>query len=360
MNPAFWKDLKVLVTGHTGFKGTWLTIWLRQLGASVVGYALPPPTEPSLFELTKIGKDITSIEGDVRDLDHLRTTVKKAEPEVIFHLAAQPLVRESYADPVTTLSTNVMGTVHILEAARSCRNTRAVLNVTSDKCYQNREWLWGYREDEAMGGDEPYSASKGCSELVTAAYRRSFFDPSNDSSRLVGIATARAGNVIGGGDWSPDRLVPDIIGAFADDRPAIIRNPGAVRPWQHVLEPLAGYITLAERLVQKPETYSSAWNFGPDDSDAQPVSTITDQLAAFWSPSASWTTDSDLSHPRESHYLKIDSSKSHFHLGWRPQLGVPSAIEWTVAWYKAFFDDGNMRDITGSQISRYQNNRDHT
>ncbi len=278
VSPAFWKGKRVLVTGHTGFKGSWLSLWLQSMDAQVVGYALAPPTNPSLFEVAEVAKGMTSIIGDIRDLEHLRRVFAEHKPEIVIHMAAQPLVRYSYIEPVETYSTNVMGTVNLLEAVRSTGSVKAVVNVTSDKCYENREWVWGYRENEAMGGYDPYSNSKGCAELVTSAYRNSYFHPEKYGTHGVAIASGRAGNVIGGGDWAGDRLIPDIVRAIMQGKPVNIRSPHAIRPWQHVLEPLSGYLVLAQKLYEEGAAYAEGWNFGPNDEDAKPVQWIVEKL----------------------------------------------------------------------------------
>ncbi|WP_313617851.1 CDP-glucose 4,6-dehydratase, partial [Rhizobium sp.] len=288
VNISFWRGKRVLLTGHTGFKGSWLSLWLQNLGAHVTGFALPPPTSPSLFEATGVADGMTSLIGDIRDLEALKNAVRTADPEIVIHMAAQPLVRYSYVNPVETFSTNVMGVVNLLEAVRESQKIRAVVNVTTDKCYENREWPWGYRENEPMGGYDPYSSSKACAELVTAAYRRSYFTTPSNGHR-VAVATARAGNVIGGGDWAKDRLIPDIVYAFSQGVPASIRNPQAIRPWQHVLESLRGYLILAENLFEHGDEFAEAWNFGPNDDDAKPVSWITERMAELWGNEASWS-----------------------------------------------------------------------
>jgi len=353
MNRAFWRDRRVLVTGHTGFKGGWLSLWLQALGAKVSGFALPPSTEPSLFDSGRVADDIDSQFVDLRDAREVRAAVHAAKPEIVLHLAAQPLVRQSYADPVETYATNVMGTVHLLEALRGLSGVRAVVIVTSDKCYENREWVWGYRENEPMGGFDPYSSSKGCVELVTAAYRNSFFPPSRHAEHGVAMATARAGNVIGGGDWAADRLIPDCIRALEAGTPVRLRFPDAVRPWQHVLEPLAGYLTLAERLHVDGAAFAEAWNFGPSDEDARPVRWIVEQLVRGWGGGASWEADPK-PQPHEANYLRLDSSKARIRLGWHPRWPLSGALEKIAAWHRAFTSGANMRDFTLAQIGAYE------
>ena len=353
MKIDFWRGRRVFVTGHTGFKGSWLCLWLQALGADVTGYALKAPTVPSLFEQAKIADGMHSIEGDVRDADLIMQSMRKANPEVVILMAAQPLVRYSYENPVETYSTNVMGSVHVLEAVRKTPSVRAVVNVTTDKCYQNREWHWGYREDEPMGGYDPYSSSKGCSELLTAAYRSSFFNPEKYVEHGVGLATARAGNVIGGGDWALDRLIPDIIAAFRQNNAAIIRNPSAIRPWQHVLEPLRGYLMLAERLFNESTTYADAWNFGPNGSDAKPVQWLTEQMAIRWGSGAKWEVPEG-EHPHEANYLKLDISKSKALLDWEPVLSLDDSLNLIIDWSKAYQAGTDARDISLQQINYYQ------
>jgi CDP-glucose 4,6-dehydratase len=344
-DPVFWAGKRVFLTGHTGFKGAWLTTWLASLNARVFGFSLPPNTSPSLFSLVAAGIG-SSVFGDIRDLDTVRHRLNEAEPEVIFHLAAQSLVRPSYADPVGTYATNVMGTVHVLEAARACPSVRAVVIVTSDKVYENREWIWPYREDEALGGYDPYSSSKGAAELVANAYRRSFFKEG------AHVATARAGNVIGGGDWSQDRLVPDIIRAFASDKIVTIRSPNAIRPWQHVLEPLNGYLLLAQKLSQGGDKFASAWNFGPNESDCRPVSHLVEEMARCWGSDASWQLESEVQ-PHEAGYLKVDSSKAKAELGWDRRLNLDSALAWTADWYRHQMRGHDVKDFTLGQINAY-------
>lgn len=348
-----WQQRRVFLTGHTGFKGGWLALWLQRLGADVTGYALAPSTTPSLFEVARVTQGMHSIIGDVRNLDTLTDALTRSAPEVVFHLAAQPLVRASYSNPVETYTTNVMGTVHLLEAVRKTPSVRAVVIVTSDKCYENREWVWGYREDEPMGGHDPYSNSKGCAELVTAAYRSSFFNPAQYHQHGVAVASARAGNVIGGGDWSADRLIPDIVRAFAAGRPVQVRYPKAIRPWQHVLEPIGGYMHLAERLVAEGPTYGEGWNFGPHDSDAWSVEEILTHMTSAWGDGASWVRDTG-NHPHEAHYLKLDCSKVRSRLGWKPSLHLGEALDWTTEWYRAFLREEPMRALCDDQIARYE------
>lgn len=353
MNASFWRGKKVFLTGHTGFKGSWLSLWLQQLGAELTGYALVPPTNPSLFEVAGVEQGMTSIIGDIRDGAMLADAMRHAAPEIVIHMAAQPLVRRSYIDPVETYSTNVMGTVHLLEAVRQAPSVRAVVNVTTDKCYENREWVWGYRENEPMGGFDPYSNSKGCAELVTAAYRNSFFNAAKYDEHHVALATARAGNVIGGGDWAEDRLIPDILAAFADARPVVIRNPHATRPWQHVLEPLRGYLALAEKLYTEGPAFAEAWNFGPHGDDARPVEWIVRQLAEKWADGAHWQIDGG-DHPHEATYLKLDISKAAQYLNWQPAMRLEQALGLIVDWARARQTGADLRLLTQAQIQSYQ------
>lgn len=350
---SFWRGKKVFLTGHTGFKGSWLSLWLQQLGAEVTGYALIPPTHPSLFEVANVGQGMRSLIGDIRDGLLLKEAMRVAAPDIVMHLAAQALVRRSYVDPVETYSTNVMGTVHLLEAVRQTPSVRAVVNVTSDKCYENKEWVWGYRESEPLGGFDPYSNSKGCSELVTAAYRNSFFNPANFDQHRVALASGRAGNVIGGGDWAEDRLIPDILRAISAGRPVVIRNPHAIRPWQHVLEPLSGYLLLARKLYEDGAVYAEGWNFGPNDEDAKPVQQIVEQLTRQWGEGASWQLDQAV-HPHEAHYLKLDCSKAKMRLGWQPRWSLAQALAQITVWQKAFLQGADMRELSLQQISAFQ------
>ena len=347
MDRAFWQGKRVLVTGHTGFKGGWLSLWLQHLGAEVVGYSLPPAGTPNLFAVGDIANDMTSIFGDIRDLDALLATFDKHKPEVVFHLAAQSLVRASYVDPVGTYATNVVGTVHVLEAARRCAGARAFVNVTSDKCYENREQASPYRESDILGGHDPYSSSKACAELVTAAYRNSFF-----SGRGVAVATARAGNVIGGGDWAQDRLVPDLVRAIERKEPLVVRNPNAIRPWQHVLEPVSGYLLLSEQLWRDGPRFAQAWNFGPSMDDAKPVQWIVERLVRLWGDGTRWTVDAS-PQPHEAQNLTLDSAKARDLLGWRPRWTIEQAMASVVEWYKAYRDKKSMRAIAIDQITAY-------
>jgi CDP-glucose 4,6-dehydratase len=349
---AFWNGKKVFLTGHTGFKGSWLSLWLQQLGAKVTGYALPPPTRPCLFEVADVAQGMESVIGDIRDSTALSKATREAAPDIVLHMAAQPLVGRSYANPVETYSTNVLGTVHVLEAVRQTPSVRAVVNVTSDKCYDNKEWVWGYRESEPMGGFDPYSNSKGCAELVTSAYRNSFFNPAKYNEHRVALASARAGNVIGGGDWAEDRLIPDILRGISEGRPVVIRNPHAIRPWQHVLEPLSGYLLLAQKLYEEGVVYAEGWNFGPSDEDAKPVQWIVERLTERWGESATWQL-AEGSHPHEAHYLKLDCSKARMHLDWQPRWNLSQALEMIVAWQAAWLGNADMRGFTLKQIEQY-------
>jgi CDP-glucose 4,6-dehydratase len=352
MNKDFWKGKRVFITGHTGFKGAWLCTWLQHCGAIVTGFALSPNTKPNLFEAARVAEGMVSIIGDIRDLDSLTKSMVECSPEVVIHLAAQPLVRLSYKNPVETYSTNVMGTVNLLEAVRKTLSVKAVVNVTTDKCYDNKEWVWGYREDEPMGGRDPYSNSKGCSELVTASYRSSFFDNSDSAH----IATARAGNVIGGGDWAEERLIPDILESFKMKMPVVLRNPTAIRPWQHVLEPLSGYLKLAELLYTHGADYAQGWNFGPSDDDAQPVSVVVEYLAKQWGDGASWV-DNKSQQPHEAQLLKLDISKAKHHLIWSPRWDLYRSLDCIIEWHREWLADGDMKAITLKQIYEYETYR---
>ena len=354
MKPEFWHDKKVLLTGHTGFKGSWLSLWLQQLGANVAGYSIDVPTEPSLFDLAEIGKGMQSLSGDVRDLATLSAFVSEFNPEVVIHMAAQSLVRRSYGDPIETYSTNVMGTANLLESVRGADAARVVVVVTSDKCYENVERRSGYREDEPMGGYDPYSSSKGCAELVTAAYRKSFFNHAEYEDHGTAVASVRAGNVIGGGDWAEDRLIPDIVAALQAGKMPAVRSPDAVRPWQFVLDPLNGYLALVERLWQDGPAYAGAWNFGPSDADATSVAYLVEQLAHRWAGDDSWQPVATSDQPHEATYLKLDSSKARSQLGWTPILDLPTSMSWIVEWYKLHYATHQAREITLAQIAEFQ------
>jgi len=352
IDKTFWQGKKVFITGHTGFKGSWLCLWLHSLGAEVTGFALQPPTQPSLFELCRLDELVTSVIGDVRDSAALTKVMSTVQPEIVIHMAAQALVRDSYKNPADTYAINVMGTVNLLEAVRSCKSIKAVVNVTTDKCYENKEWVWGYRENEPMGGYDPYSNSKGCSELVTSAYRNSYFNPKEYDKHGVVIASARAGNVIGGGDWAADRLIPDCIKALLGNEKIMIRNPNSIRPWQHVLEPLSGYLTLAQKSHQEGTSFGEGWNFGPNDSDAKPVEWIVQRMCEQWSGQATYEIDKG-PHPHEAHYLKLDCSKAKMRLGWHPRWDLERALKNIVAWVHAYNKKMDMRDICIKQIDEY-------
>ena len=349
MTPSFWSGRRVFLTGHTGFKGSWLSLWLQSLGAAVKGYALPPDTEPALFDEARVADGMESEHGDVRDLDAMRRSLLDFAPDTVVHMAAQPLVRLSYERPVDTYAVNVMGTVNLLEAARACPTARAVVVVTTDKCYENREWAWGYRETEPMGGHDPYSSSKGCAELVTAAYRRSFFDRPDAAA----VASARAGNVIGGGDWARDRLIPDILRAWGRSEAVEVRNPLSIRPWQHVLEPLGGYLVLAQALHERGHAVADGWNFGPRDEDARAVGWICDRMAALWGEGAAWRRDAGVQ-PHEARHLKLDISKARAELGWTPRWNLDDALRRIVEWERARGEGRDLRALCLEQISRYQ------
>lgn len=352
---AFWRGKRVFLTGHTGFKGSWLSLWLQQMGSLVKGYALAPDTHPSLFHAARVAEGMESQIGDVRDLATLRSAMTACNPDIVIHMAAQPLVRLSYDEPVETYATNVMGTVHVLEAARACSDLRAIVLVTTDKCYENKEWVWAYREDEPMGGRDPYSSSKGCAELVTSAYRQSFFSDAGAAA----VASARAGNVIGGGDWSQDRLIPDILRAFAAERPVPVRNPLATRPWQHVLEPLSGYLRIAERLWQDGPRFAQAWNFGPREEDARPVQWIVERMIEQWGVDVRWVSDAGF-HPHEARFLKLDIAKAREQLGWEPRWTLARTLEMIVDWHKTFLGGADMRSHCLAEINAYQESNSAT
>lgn len=351
VSAQFWKGKRVFVTGHTGFKGAWLCVWLKQLGADLTGYSLPPHS-PGVFEDCGVENGMRSLLGDIRDFEKLKTALIAAQPEIVFHLAAQALVRRSYKDPLETYSTNVMGTAHVLESIRQAGSVRAAVSVTTDKCYENNEWVWGYRECDPLGGRDPYSSSKAAAELVTAAYRESYFPADRYAEHRTAIATARAGNVIGGGDWAEDRLIPDIIRAMLAGKPVYVRNPNAIRPWQHVLDPLGGYILLAERLFCEGAAFASAWNFGPSLEDARPVSWIVERIVSQWEDNAGWVTQPG-NHPHEAKYLKLDCAKAIGELGWRSGWRLDQAIDALVEWYRAKQESKDMNELTIRQIDDY-------
>jgi CDP-glucose 4,6-dehydratase len=356
VNP--WQGRRVFLTGHTGFKGGWLALWLARRGAQIRGYALDPATEPNLFTAASVAHVLDDVRGDIRDYARLAASIAEFAPEVVFHLAAQPLVRRSYADPLGTYATNVLGTAHVLEAVRHTPSVRAVVCVTTDKCYQNQEWVWPYRETDPLGGHDPYSSSKACAEIVSAAYRSSYFPVDRLHEHQVALATARAGNVIGGGDWSEDRLIPDLIRGFQAGQPVLIRRPGATRPWQHVLDPLHGYLLLAEALLARQDRCASAFNFGPSDEQPWPVERIANQLAAMWGNGATWLRESamrDSAPPlHEHHLLRLDASKAHAELGWQPRLKIEAALEWTLEWYRSWQQGSDLEEQTLVQIARFE------
>lgn len=347
VRPTFWQGKRVLLTGHTGFKGSWMSLWLQSMGAHLRGVALEPPTEPSLFQVARVAHGMDHQIADIRDDEKIRTIVAEFKPEIIIHMAAQPLVRLSYQQPIATFATNVMGTVHVLEAARHAGSVRAIVNITTDKCYENQEWPWGYRESEPMGGHDPYSSSKGCAELVSGAYRQSFL-----KNEGIALATARAGNVIGGGDWALDRLVPDILRALENQQTVSIRNPHATRPWQHVLEPLSGYLLLAERLYENGQTDAEGWNFGPREEDALPVQWIVERLCEEWGSNATWVLQPG-DHPHEANYLKLDISKARQRLQWVPRWSLQTTLSRIIEWHQAWLSGADMQKFSLQQISQY-------
>lgn len=351
VNKAFWEGKRVLLTGHTGFKGSWLSLWLQSMGATVGGMALNPPTNPALFNVARVAHGMDHQIADVRDYDRVHSVVTNFKPEIIIHMAAQPLVRFSYDEPVETYATNVMGTIHVLEAARRAGSVRAIVSVTTDKCYENQEWAWGYRENEPLGGHDPYSNSKACVELASSAYRKSFL-----IAEGIAMATARAGNVIGGGDWAIDRLVPDILKAIEQQRPVQVRNPHAIRPWQHVLEPLSGYLVLAETLYENGQSDAEGWNFGPREEDAKPVQWIVEHLCKSWGEEAKWILQPG-SHPHEANYLKLDISKARSRLHWAPQWSLETALSAITQWHQAWLGGADMQAFCLLQISHYQDQK---
>lgn len=344
----FWRGKKVFLTGHTGFKGSWLSIWLKSMGTIVKGYSLAPNTTPNLFTEANVASEMDSEIGDIRNLQRISKSMSDFDPDVLIHMAAQPLVRLSYIEPVDTYTTNVIGTVNVLEAARYCKNLKAIVSVTTDKCYENKEWEWGYRENEPMGGHDPYSSSKGCAELVTSAYRRSFFN----TDETAALASARAGNVIGGGDWADDRLVPDILRAFEKSEPVGIRNPLSTRPWQHVLEPISGYLVLAENLYKDGQSFAEGWNFGPKDEDCKSVQWILENMISVWGDGASWQLD-EKSNPHEANFLKLDCSKAKTRLKWEPKWNLKGTLEMIVNWQRKFLEGADIEKECIKEINQY-------
>lgn len=351
LDNIFWKNKKVFLTGHTGFKGSWLSIWLKKLGASVAGFSLEPPTNPSLFQEASVSDGMLSIIGDIRNLKNITKSMMDFSPDILIHMAAQPLVRVSYDNPIETFETNIMGTVNIFEAAKKCPNLRAIVNITTDKCYENKEWVWGYRENDPMGGHDPYSSSKGCVELITSAYRKSFFN----EEFTPYLASARAGNVIGGGDWATDRLIPDIFKALKKNKPVFIRHPKAIRPWQHVLEPLSGYLNLAQKLFTFGKNYAEAWNFGPQHNDAKPVEWIVENIIEQWGGNNSWKKEIN-KQPYEAKILKLDITKANNLLNWKPKLTLSQALDLTVGWHKSWLNGDNAENICLEQINTFEKN----
>lgn len=352
VDSQFWQGKRVFLTGHTGFKGSWLSLWLKSMGATLRGVSLAPPTEPALFEIASVAVGMDHCIVDIRDFAAVNEQMSSFNPEIVIHMAAQPLVRLSYEQPISTYATNVLGTVHILEAARNCGSVKAILNVTTDKCYENREWEWGYRETDPMGGHDPYSSSKGCVELVSAAYRNSFLADAG-----IGIATARAGNVIGGGDWAKDRLLPDILYSLERNKTITIRNPSAIRPWQHVLEPLSGYIKLAESLYNEGQLNAQAWNFGPYDNDARSVQWIVERMCEKWGRGASWDLESR-EQLHEARFLKLDASKAREYLNWAPKWSIETALSKVIEWHQMWLDGEDMEALCRRQITQYMTEHD--
>jgi CDP-glucose 4,6-dehydratase len=348
VNPSFWNGKKVYLTGHTGFKGSWLSLWLQKMGAIVKGYSLDVNTKPALFTEANVAAEMESEIGDIRNLDQLTKSMVSFVPDILIHMAAQPLVRFSYLEPVDTYTTNVIGTVNVLEAARKCSDLKAIVSITTDKCYENKEWEWGYRENEPMGGHDPYSSSKGCAELVTSAYRRSFFS----SKETASLASARAGNVIGGGDWAEDRLIPDVLRAFEKSEPVLVRNPLSTRPWQHVLEPLSGYLVLAQELFLNGDSFAEGWNFGPKDEDCKPVSWILDQMVTYWGNNASWSLDKN-NNPYEAGFLKLDCSKASNRLKWNPKWNLQLTLKSIIDWHQLYINGADIKNLCLKEINTY-------
>jgi len=355
IDKSFWKGRRVFITGHTGFKGSWLTILLDHLGANLKGFALLPPTQPNLFTVAKVNELIESEIGDIKNLEKISESISAFRPEIVIHMAAQSLVRYSYDEPIETYSVNALGTAHVLEAAKNCDSVRAVISVTTDKCYENKEWVWAYRENDPMGGYDPYSSSKGCAELITSSYRKSFY-----KDKGIGLASVRAGNVIGGGDWAIDRLVPDVLRAFEKNQPVLVRNPNAIRPWQHVLEPLSGYLKLTELLYDDANQYSEGWNFGPNEQDAKDVSYIVEYMVEAWPEKATWKLDDTVIQPYEANYLKLDISKARQKTGWQPSWILEESLNKTIDWHVAWLDKKDMQAFTKNQISQFMTHQEVT
>jgi len=354
MDSNFWKNKKVLLTGHTGFKGSWLSLWLQKLGVDLVGFSKSIPTKPSLFELADVEKNMISIMGDITHIERITDVVKQHNPEIIIHMAAQSLVHKSYDQPLETFSTNIMGTVNLLEAIRNTSKKCVIINVTSDKCYENQELSRGYKENDPMGGYDPYSSSKGCAELITSSFRDSFFKNSNDKDYDISLASVRAGNVIGGGDWADNRIMPDIMRGILNKKIIKIRNPTAVRPWQHVLEPLRGYLELAEKLYNYKSEYTESWNFGPDDDDVKPVSWIVNKVVEMWGEDVQVDFDDDrLDYKHETSFLRLDCSKAKSKLKWNPKIKLEEGLKLTVNWYKQYEQTKELREFTENQIEEY-------
>ena len=350
MNKNFWKNKKVLITGNTGFKGSWLTIWLKKMNADIIGYSNSIPTNPSLFELAKLENEIESIVGDIKDYNLLKQVIEKYQPDIVFHMAAQSLVLQSYLDPIETYSTNVMGTVNILNAIREIKKTKVIVNVTSDKCYENNNSITGFTEGDPMGGHDPYSSSKGCAELITKSFRESFFGSNSKSN--VALASVRAGNVIGGGDWAENRLIPDIIRGIKKEEKIKIRNPNAIRPWQHVLDPLSGYIHLAEKLWDDKKNYAEGWNFGPDEKEIKSVSWIIEKITELWDSEIEWGLENEIQY--EANNLILNCQKAKTKLLWQPEINIETALKWTIEWYKRNFEGEDMKKVTEEQITRFE------
>ena len=354
MDSSFWKNKKVLLTGHTGFKGSWLSLWLQKLGVDLIGFSKSVPTKPSLFELADVGKNMTSIMGDITSIENITNVVKQHNPEIIVHMAAQSLVHKSYDQPLETFSTNIMGTVNLLEAVRNTSKKCVIINVTSDKCYENQELERGYKENDPMGGYDPYSSSKGCAELITSSFRNSFFKDSNNKDYDISLASVRAGNVIGGGDWADNRIVPDIMRGILDKKIIKIRNPTSVRPWQYVLEPLRGYLELAEKLYNYKSEYTESWNFGPEIDDAKPVSWLVNEIVEMWGENIEVDFDNDdLDYKHETNFLRLDCSKAKLKLKWSPKIKLEEGLKLTVNWYKQYEQTKELREFTENQIEEY-------